>query len=29
MGVKMFAAIDVGSYMLHLKVFEFLPFSEE
>ncbi|MBQ3517659.1 MAG: exopolyphosphatase, partial [Lachnospiraceae bacterium] len=25
MGVKMFAAIDVGSYMLHLKVFEFLP----
>ena len=21
----MFAAIDVGSYMLHLKVFEFLP----
>ena len=25
MGVKMFAAIDVGSYMLHLKVFQFLP----
>lgn len=25
MGVKIFAAIDVGSYMLHLKVFEFLP----
>lgn len=25
MGVKMFAAIDVGSYMLHLKIFQFLP----
>ncbi len=25
MGVKMFAAIDVGSYMLHLKVYQFLP----
>ena len=25
MGVRMFAAIDVGSYMLHLKVYQFLP----
>lgn len=25
MGVRMFAAIDVGSYMLHMKIYEFLP----
>lgn len=25
MGVKIFAAIDVGSYMLHMKIYEFLP----
>lgn len=25
MGVRMFAAIDVGSYMLNLKIYQFLP----
>lgn len=25
MGVKLFAAIDVGSYLLHMKIYEFLP----
>lgn len=28
MGVRMFAAIDVGSYMLNLKIFQFLPSHE-
>ena len=28
MGVRMFAAIDVGSYMLNLKIYQFLPSHE-